>query len=320
MRFVFGPVASRRLGRSLGVDPIPLKTCNWNCVYCQLGRSTPMTGARREYYPRDEILDEIAAALETLPPDGVDWLTFCGSGEPTLHASLGWLIRRSKEIAEVPIAVITNGALLAYADVRKNLLAANAVLPTLDAGTDAVYRRVNRPLARPSFAEIVEGLVAFRREFRRKLWIEVMLVPGLNDSEASLRDIAAVVRAVRPDQVHLAMPARPPAESWVASGEDEILARAAAILGAEAEVVALAAGNGPAPRDGGAPPYESAPDAITEMIARHPMREEDLVAQLARWGDARPRETFAALVDAGRLQIVTHGGTRFACAAASKYV
>lgn len=216
--------------------------------------------------------------------------------------------------------MITNGALLARADVRKDLLSANAVLPTLDAGTDTVFRRVNRPLARPSFAEIVDGLIAFRREFRRKLWVEVMLVHGVNDSEESLRDIAAVLRAVKPDQIHLSMPARPPAELWVSQAVNESIARAEEILGGAAPVLNLATRDGSAPLDSAPPPYETPADAVAEMIARHPMHEDDLLAQLARWGDARPLESLAALVGTGRVQIVTHGGTRFACAAASKYV
>jgi wyosine [tRNA(Phe)-imidazoG37] synthetase (radical SAM superfamily) len=112
MRYVFGPVPSKRLGQSLGIDPIPLKTCNWNCVYCQLGRSVPLSNERREFFPRQAILNEIAQALQASPPGKIDWVTFVGSGETTLHGGLGWLIRQTKQITSLPVAVITNGSLL----------------------------------------------------------------------------------------------------------------------------------------------------------------------------------------------------------------
>jgi wyosine [tRNA(Phe)-imidazoG37] synthetase (radical SAM superfamily) len=140
MKYVFGPVPSRRLGQSLGIDTIPLKTCNWNCVYCQLGRTVPLTNKRREYFPRDEIIAEVEQALGTHKPGEIDWVTFVGSGEPMLHAGMGWLIRKVKELTEssahrLPVAVITNGSLLYMPEVREELAAADAVLPTLDAGT-----------------------------------------------------------------------------------------------------------------------------------------------------------------------------------------
>ena len=135
MRFVYGPIPSRRLGRSLGVDPIPLKTCNWNCIYCQLGRSVPLLHERAEYAPRQEILDEILAAVAHHAPGEVDYITFAGSGEPTLHSGLGWIIRHIKEQTAIPVAVITNGSLLYLPEVRADLLAADVVMPTLCAGT-----------------------------------------------------------------------------------------------------------------------------------------------------------------------------------------
>ena len=128
MKYVFGPVPSRRLGQSLGVDPIPQKTCNWNCVYCQLGRSTPMINERREYNPSDTILEEVGFALRDHSPGEIDWVTFVGSGEPTLHSRLGEMIRRVKAKTSLPVAVITNGALLYLPEVRADLFPADAVM------------------------------------------------------------------------------------------------------------------------------------------------------------------------------------------------
>lgn len=145
MKHVFGPVPSRRLGQSLGVDPIPFKTCNWNCVYCQLGRTAPVTNVRRDYFPPDVIVAQTSHALRSHSSGAIDWVTFVGSGEPTLHASLGWMIRQIKALTPIPVAVITNGSLLYQPEVREELIAADAVLPTLDAGNGQLYCAINRP-------------------------------------------------------------------------------------------------------------------------------------------------------------------------------
>ena len=145
MKYVFGPVPSRRLGQSLGIDTIPLKTCNWNCVYCQLGRTRPLTNTRREYIPCQDILTEVQQALSAHQPGEIDWVTFVGSGEPTLHSMLGGLIEQVKKLCDLPVAVITNGALLFLSKVRTELAVADAVLPSLDAGNPRLYRKINRP-------------------------------------------------------------------------------------------------------------------------------------------------------------------------------
>ena len=186
MNYVYGPVPSRRLGESLGIDPIPFKTCNWNCVYCQLGGTSPLTNERREFFLQDEILAEVQSALTSQDRDKVDWLTFVGTGEPTLHAGLGEMIRRLKCMTDIPIAVITNGSLLYLPEVRRELEEANAVLPTLDAGNEKLYRRINRPHPRLGLDRHVDGLTAFRQEFRGDLWVEVMLIRGLNDTVEAL--------------------------------------------------------------------------------------------------------------------------------------
>ena len=189
MNCVFGPVPSRRLGQSLGIDTIPLKTCNWNCVYCQLGRTTPLSNERRTLAPVEVVLDEAEAALRACGGN-VDWITFVGSGEPTLHSGLGRMIRETRAMTSVPIAVITNGALLRREDVRRELASADAVMPSLDAGSEDLYRTINRPYPGLTLARHFEGLAAFRQSFSGRLWVEVMLVAGLNDTEPALRDLA----------------------------------------------------------------------------------------------------------------------------------
>jgi len=311
--YVFGPVPSRRLGQSLGIDTIPLKTCNWNCVYCQLGRTVPLINKRCEYFPREEILNQVEEALSKHRPGAIDWVTFVGSGEPTLHVDLGWLIRQVKELSDLPVAVITNGSLLFLPEVREELSAADAVLPSLDAGSASLYRQINRPHPESTFDRLVMGLEAFRLDYGGKLWIEVMLVQGLNDSEEALQDIAQALRRIGPDEVHINMPTRPPAETWVAPPCEEILLLAEAILGDVAKVVHPAEGT----FDLG--DWDTAIDAILGIISRHPMRQEELEMALCRWSPEQIGLVLADLEESGLAQIVERVGSRFWIAAQSHF-
>jgi wyosine [tRNA(Phe)-imidazoG37] synthetase (radical SAM superfamily) len=313
MRYVFGPVPSRRLGRSLGIDPIPLKTCNWNCVYCQLGRTTPLTNERREYSPRDEIVQQVEAALETHRREEIDWVTFIGSGEPTLHIGLGWLIQQVKILTRIPVAVITNGSLLDRPAVREELRAADAVLPTLDAGTETLYRRINRPHPDLTLASLIEGLTAFRQVYTGRLWTEVMLVKELNDSEEALEDLTSVLRAVAPDAIHLSLPIRPPAEPWVQPADEESLMRATSILGETASLIH------PVEEDFDLSGYETLLDAVISIITRHPMREEELLRSLNRWAPCRAAEVLRELAVSGRGRVISRLGRRFWTSAAARY-
>lgn len=313
MSCVFGPVPSRRLGQSLGIDTIPLKTCNWNCVYCQLGRSAPLVNQRRNYFLPEIILAEFQAALCEHRPGTIDWITFVGSGEPTLHAGLGLLIRQVKTLTDRPVAVITNGSLLYRPQVRHELTAADAVLPTLDAGTPALYRRINRPHPDITFERLAEGLIIFRHMYHGQLWLEVMLVRGLNDGEQALRDIAALVSQIGPDQVHINLPTRPPAEPWVQPPDDEGLMRATAILGETAHVVQPIEGT----FDLGSGDHLT--EAIVGIITRHPLREEELRRALAEWSPGRVEEALAELEASGRAQVIERYGVRFWSAAGSRY-
>ena len=305
MRYVFGPVPSRRLGRSLGIDPIPLKTCNWNCIYCQLGRTRPLTNIRIEYTLCHEIVNELRRALDVNEPGQIDWVTFVGSGEPTLHSRLGKLIRQVKAMTSLPVAVITNGALLYLPEVREQLMAADAVLPSLDAGNPRLYRKINRPWPRLTFERLTEGLAAFRREYRGKLWVEVMLVQGMNDSEASLQEIASILERVRPDQVHINLPSRPPAEDWVRPSDEMGIKRAQSILGCSAQLVM------PSDLDVQAGLSENLTETILSVITRHPMREEELLDLLERWSPSEVHSALDSLMICGQAQVVVRYGIRF---------
>ena len=313
MKYVFGPVPSRRLGQSLGIDTIPLKTCNWNCVYCQLGRSVPLTNERREYFPRQDILDEVEAALAVHRPGEIDWVTFVGSGEPSLYIGLGWLIRQVKRLTEFPVAVITNGSLLYLPEVREELFPADAVLPTLDAGTAELYCQINRPHPDTTFDRLVEGLVAFRKAYRGKLWVEVMLVRGLNDTSQALWEIAKVLQRIQPAAVQINLPTRPPAETWVQPPHAESLMQAIAILGNIAEVVHPAEGTFDLSG------YDNLIDAVIGIITRHPMRQDELERTLDRWSAGQVSQTLEELLSSGRAQVVERYGTRFWSAAPARY-
>ena len=305
MKYVFGPVPSRRLGQSLGIDTIPLKTCNWNCVYCQLGRSKPLITECKEYYPRGEILAEVQKALATHQPGQIDWVTLVGSGEPTLHTGIGWLIEQVKTLTTIPLAVITNGSLLYEPQIREALAAADAVLPTLDAGTPTLYRRINRPHPDVSFERLVSGLVDFRHVYKGKLWVEVMLMRGLNDTESALQDIARVLHQVAPDEIHLSLPTRPPAETWVQPADEEGVMRALSILGEVAHVIHPASGSFDLSSD------ENLLEAVINIITRHPMREDELKQTLEQVAPDQAMQVLAELEQSGRAQVVERYGIRF---------
>lgn len=325
MRFIFGPVPSRRLGRSLGVDPTPppllsaegrvssheslrqAKTCNWNCAYCQLGRTRGLTRFRVRPFPPNELLEELREALGEARVGSIDWLTFVGSGEPTLNLDIGLFIHEAKRLCRRPVAVITNGSLLDDSEVAEALLEADAVLPTLDAGDPALFRRINRPPSEFTWRRQVEGLVSFRSVYKGRLWIEVMLIDGVNDGEASLCRIADAIREIRPDAVHLLLPTRPPAEPWVRASSDEGIDRARRILGSVAPVLLPDFRRGRFSTDG----EESAFAAVEAILARHPMSEVELLDTLRQGGIADAASSLEALMLSGRMEREEYKGLAY---------
>lgn len=314
MRYVYGPVASRRLGQSLGIDPLPFKTCNYSCAYCQLGRTSSKTAERREFCPPQEVVAEVKTALQAHGPGEIDWLTLVGSGEPTLHKGLGQMIRELKALTDIPLAAITNGSLLYRPEVRQELLPADAVLPSLDAGSETLYRKINRPAREFTFQQLVNGLIEFRRVYTGRLWLEVMLLKGINDTPEALSDLAAVLHRIKPDEVQLSLPTRPPAEEWVIPTDREGLARATAVLGRIARLVPPVEGSFDLSG------YERAIDAVISIITRHPMHEEELVRALRRWTPDQVADALGELAAGGRAQVVIRYGHRFWSYVGARYV
>jgi len=235
-KHVFGPVPSRRLGRSLGIDLVPFKTCTYDCIYCQLGRTTVKTLERKEYVPVGEVFAEIERRLaEGVSPD---YVTLSGSGEPTLHSRLGELVAGIKRRTRIPLAVLTNGSLLWDVAVRRGLAEADVVIPSLDAGDEPLFRYVNRPHPGLPFDQIVEGLRVFRREFKHQIWLEVFLLGGVTGIQTEVEQIARLAADISPERVQLNTVARPPAENFALPVPREQLERFAAMFGVPTEVVA----------------------------------------------------------------------------------
>ena len=218
---------------------------------------------RRSFFRKEAILAEIAAALNSAD---TDFITFVGDGEPTLSADLGWLIRQCRKRFPKPVAVITNGSLLFRADVRYDLAAANVVLPSVDAGAESLFRIINRPQGQLDFQTVSSGLKRFRRDYTGELWLEVMLIAGLNDTDESLNSIRELAESLRPDRIYVMTPTRPPAESWVRSSSPDQLYRAQILLG-HAEMLFQ--------HECGSLGWRTFPNAKAALIgigSRHPLR------------------------------------------------
>ena len=179
MSQIFGPVPSRRLGFSLGVDTIPFKTCSLDCIYCQLGRTTNKTIERKEYIAGENILREIEEILKRKKK--IDYITFSGSGEPTLNSRMEEMITQIKRLTSIPVAILTNGTLLYQPRMREELMEADLVIPSLDAVSEEVFEKINRPHHKLKINEVIKGINTFSQEFRGKIWLEIMLVKGVND-------------------------------------------------------------------------------------------------------------------------------------------
>jgi len=200
-KYLFGPVPSRRLGMSLGVDLVPHKVCSLNCVYCECGRTTDLTIERKEYIPYDEVVSEISHYLKHNP--NPDYFTFSGSGEPTLNSRIGDVLHFIKSNSKVPVAVLTNGTLFYDKIVRAELLEADVVLPSLDAAEELVFRKINRPWRKLDIPGYINGLVDFRNEYKGQIWLEVLIIPGLNDTEENLWALKEAFLKIRPDEIQL---------------------------------------------------------------------------------------------------------------------
>jgi len=303
---VYGPVWSRRLGRSLGIDLVPYKVCSYDCVYCQLGRTTRRTVRRAEYVPVREVLADVRRALAAGPAP--DFLSLAGSGEPTLHAGLGDLIAALKRRTTVPVAVLTNGSLLGRPEVRRELGRADLVLPSLDAGDARMFRRVNRPHPSLRFDEMVEGLAEFTAGFAGAVWLEVFLLDGWTTTPEQAARLAALARRIAPARVQLNTVARPPADPRAVAVPHPVLARIARRFDGPVDLLV----DRPRPRRPGRSGGEGgeAEAAVLELLRRRPCTAEGIAAGLGL-SPIEAHKRVEALREAGRVRAVRRGSELF---------
>lgn len=282
---IFGPIPSRRLGRSLGISPIPKKTCNYSCVYCQLGRTDKMTNTRKEYFPLEVIIQEFKDYLKEI--DDFDVVSIVGEGEPTLYSRLGELIDQIKTIIDKPVAVITNSALLYEKDVQEALMKADIVLPSLDAYNEEVYKKVDRPFGKLDFNRELNGLIEFSKLYKGELWLEVMLVKNMNSSRNDIDKFKKIIDKINHDRVYINTPVRPPAESFVqVADSDEINYAVEKLNGISIDKLTSGSFFSEIPDN-----YE----AILNIIRRHPMTQFEVQSLLASRKETDMDNIFARL-------------------------
>ena len=272
VQHVFGPVPSRRLGRSLGVDLVPYKVCSLDCIYCQVGRTTNKTIARKIFVPVGTILSEIREKLKAGPRPDV--ITLAGSGEPTLHAALGDIIAGIKQMTDIPVAVLTNGTLLSHPAVRTDCRQADMVLPSLDAGDEETFQLINRPAEGVSLEQLVHGLEVFREEYSGHIWLEIFFVAGLNATPEHAQKIRALVDRIRPDRIQLNTAVRPTADDGVRALTPDALSDLCALMGPKAEVIADFK-HVDKPHE-----FAAKVDDVLAMIQRRPVTVDDIAAGL----------------------------------------
>ncbi|MCD6564656.1 MAG: radical SAM protein [Bacteroidales bacterium] len=201
-KYLFGPVPSRRLGMSLGVDLVPHKVCSLNCIYCECGATTNLTTKRAEYVPYNKVIQELEKFLGNKP--SLDYITFSGSGEPTLNSRIGDILKFIKQnYRGIPVAVLTNGTLLNDKQVRGEILGADLVLPSLDVASDLSFRKINRPFHSLNIEDYIDGLIEFRKEYKGKIWLEVLIIPGYNNRKQDLELLKEAFVKIQPDSVQL---------------------------------------------------------------------------------------------------------------------
>ena len=269
--YLFGPVSSRRFGLSLGVDLVPYKTCSMDCVYCECGRTTNLTTDYGDYTPADDVISELRDYLGAGPP--LDAVTFSGSGEPTLHTRFGDvcdLLR--EEFPHYRRVLLTNSVTMTDPAKRREMTGLDIVVPSLDAVTQVVFDRINRPAAAVSAEAVVNGLAAFRGEFTGEMWLEIFIVPGLNDDDAELRRLREAAAAIRPDKVQINTLDRPGTEKWVKGMTTERLREISDLF--QADIITAAAPRCTHREDG------EADGAVLATIRRRPSTVGDLAQSL----------------------------------------
>ena len=318
MKYLFGPVYSRRLGHSLGIDLLPPKICTLNCVYCEVGPTTDLTCERKEYVPTEEILKEIDQVFaQGTGGRPIDVFTLTAMGEPTLHTGIGRIIAYLKGKTDKPVAVLTNGTLFFDPKVRAELSAADIVIPSLDAARQESFERVNQPASAVNLEQVIEGLALFSREFRGEFWLEILLVRDLNDSVEDLVALQQAVRKIHPTRIQLNTVARPPMDGCARPVTREKMEQAAAMLadGYEGRIDILidfqAIGEKREGEEKQAQKRQALIEEVAAMLQRRPCPLEEIDKALHVQDLELTRDCVQMLVEAGRIEKIIHNDKEF---------
>ena len=271
MPHVFGPVPSRRLGLSMGIDLIPAKTCTYDCLYCQVGRTTSKILDPQAFVPVGDVIAELEKRLQKSAPDVI---TLAGSGEPTLYSEIDKLISSIKEITKTDLVLLTNGALLFRHEVRKRVLEADIIMPTLTTTSDKTFKRIHRPHPGLSLDAVLEGLETLRQDFKGRLFLEVVLLAGINDTEKEIEGLKQAIERIDPDKIQLNTVVRPPADQGAISVDRKRLEDIKIYFGEKAEIVAGG------PKLGESVEEQSLIRTLLDMAARRPLRSVDISCAL----------------------------------------
>lgn len=301
-RYTYGPVPSRRLGFSLGIDIIPFKICSYDCVYCQLGKTKNKVLLRKEYTPADDVLADIKKALKN--DVRIDFLTFSGSGEPTLHKNIGYLIREIKKLTTIPVAVLTNGSLLHLPEVRDDLVNADVVIPTLCTADEDVFRSIHRGHNTLDLSKIINGYIDFRRVFKGQIWLEVMIVRGVNDKPEQIKRLKREIERINPDKIHLNTVVRPPSESAAQAVSHDKLQELKDILCSKTEIVVDFSKTAKQIKN------ENTLEMILAIISRRPITADDL-AKTMNLSSNEILKCIETLLQNGKVKISEHEGRKF---------
>ena len=301
MSYIFGPVPSRRLGLSLGIDLIPRKTCSYNCIYCQVGKTTDRIMEPSSFVPVSEVIEEFKEVLEKNPPDVI---TLAGSGEPTLNSDIGLIISELKKTTSIPVTLLTNGSLLWNKQVREKITGVDILIPTLSSVYEETYNSIHRPHPGLKLDDILKGLKETRKEYKGDFFLEVVLLKGLNDTEEEVSGLKKIIKDIKPDKVQLNTVVRPPSDPGAISLSSERLEEIRDFLGGNAEIIAAT------PIKNRADKPDSIGGQVIEMIKRRPVTADDISASL-NIKKAETERIIKGLMIKGQIQEQRHGADLF---------
>lgn len=302
MTHIFGPVPSRRLGYSLGIDIVTPKLCTLDCIYCQAGKTTKKTVERKEWINHKLIIDEFDEALRDNKK--IDYITFSGSGEPTLNSGIGKIIRHIKQICSIPVAVITNSTLLYMPELQKDLMGADLVVPSLDAASPDTFSRINRPHPDISLEKTVEGIRSFSRNFSGEIWLEVMLVRKVNDSMKEIQQIKNLTEAFRIDKIQINSISRPAQDETLKAANKQTLDLARNVFGEKAKIIETFR------KDSLYTSHTHAESSIFELLKRRPCSIKQL-AQSLGLHETVALKHLAAMLSEKKITAKSHKGEKY---------